>query len=363
MNLPTHWSIDDGTESIEISDTHVTSAAPLVSVVMITYNHANFIDRAIEGILGQVADFPIELIIGEDCSTDATLAVVADCRLRYPGRIRLICGERNVGPARNLFRSIEKARGRFVAFCEGDDWWCDPFKLAKQVAVMDADSRIGCVHSDFAEARLVRGEWQIFERDGVNRSRGRSEYLSGDVFSHVFTHFPVRTVTALYRKQVLDDLLASRFDHRKYTSVDGLIAGFCAASWTFGYVDDVTAIYRVSPGSMTRNGFPSMVRFLQNLRGLCDDFAAEYGHRPDFDRTAAAIVDRNLANAAFRAGDVAVFNAATVRLRQSGSLVATPGMRIRLLAMRFPLLARAIVALLDMRDDVRGHFAQLTGHR
>ena len=84
----------------EISDPSVMAVKPLVSVLMITYNHGPYIADAIEGVVSQKTDFPMELIIGEDCSTDNTRKIALDYQRRYPETIRVIYSDRNVGAGR-----------------------------------------------------------------------------------------------------------------------------------------------------------------------------------------------------------------------------------------------------------------------
>ncbi len=124
----------------------IESAAPppKVSVCMISYNHGKFVAQAIESILSQVVDFPIELVIGDDCSKDDTAQICADYAQRDP-RVRLLPRERNLGVMPNFSDALAACRGEYIAVCEGDDYWTDPRKLAKQVAFLDA-------HPDYAGA-------------------------------------------------------------------------------------------------------------------------------------------------------------------------------------------------------------------
>src|SRR5574344_800398 len=111
---------------------------PLLSIVTITYNHEPFIAKTIEGVLMQQVNFPIELIIAEDCSTDGTRAICQQYAEQYPDLIRLITSESNVGAIANERRARLAARGKYIAFCEGDDYWGDPLKLQKQVDFLES---------------------------------------------------------------------------------------------------------------------------------------------------------------------------------------------------------------------------------
>jgi glycosyltransferase involved in cell wall biosynthesis len=106
---------------------------------MVTYNHERFIERAVRSALFQEADFEYEIIIGDDCSTDGTRAVLSRLEADFPGRLRLLFRERNLGPMPNFVAVYAECRGEYIAFLEGDDYWTDTTKLRKQVAVLDAD--------------------------------------------------------------------------------------------------------------------------------------------------------------------------------------------------------------------------------
>ncbi len=136
--------------------------APLVSVHMITYNHNPYVIKAIEGVLNQERDFPIELLIGEDCSTDGTRDIVMDYQQKHPDVIRVVTSEQNVGIKQNSRRVYAAARGRYMAYCEGDDFWHDPAKLRMQVDYLESHPECVLVHSDcdfiyVAEERHLAG--------------------------------------------------------------------------------------------------------------------------------------------------------------------------------------------------------------
>ena len=117
---------------------------PLVSVCMTTYNHERYIAQAIESVLRQQTDFAVEVVVGEDCSTDNTLAICREYEAKYPDRVRVIVSERNIGMHANYRRTIEACRGEYVAMCDGDDWFSDPNKLQLQVDKLRAEGAAMC---------------------------------------------------------------------------------------------------------------------------------------------------------------------------------------------------------------------------
>ena len=105
----------------------------LVSVCMITYNHASFVREAIEGVLSQKTHFKFELIISDDVSSDNTREICESYQRDYPEIIRLVFREQNLGICKNFYQTLSLAKGQYVAVCEGDDYWTDPYKLQKQI--------------------------------------------------------------------------------------------------------------------------------------------------------------------------------------------------------------------------------------
>ena len=131
---------------IETSDRVQLCKAPLVSVVMVTYNHADYIRQAIESVMMQKTDFEFELIVGEDCSQDETREICFEYQRRFPGRIRVLWWHENVSKlGGNYNRCFCRCRGTYLAVLEGDDYWTDPFKLQKQVDLMRRTDSVMCV--------------------------------------------------------------------------------------------------------------------------------------------------------------------------------------------------------------------------
>lgn len=115
------------------------SSAPLVSVLMPTYRHRAFVAQAIESVLAQQAPFAIELLVSDDASPDDTGEIVMALAAAHPGRIRAFRQPKNLGGPENIRFLFTQARGRYVALLEGDDYWLHPEKLARQVALLEAD--------------------------------------------------------------------------------------------------------------------------------------------------------------------------------------------------------------------------------
>jgi glycosyltransferase involved in cell wall biosynthesis len=136
---------------VEYSDSAKLVKRPEVSVVMVTYNHERYLAEAIEGVVRQETSFPIELLIGEDCSTDRTREIALSYQKRFPEMIRVITSEHNVGAGENLARLIAATRGKYVCSCEGDDYWCDLEKLQRQIDFLKNNPEYGMCYSKVAQ--------------------------------------------------------------------------------------------------------------------------------------------------------------------------------------------------------------------
>ena len=110
---------------------------PLVSICCATYNHEKYLAQALESFLMQKVNFPIEIVVGEDCSTDGTPQIVREYAERFPGLVKVITSDANVGAVPNALGIWAAARGKYIALCEGDDYWTDPQKLQKQVDFLE----------------------------------------------------------------------------------------------------------------------------------------------------------------------------------------------------------------------------------
>ncbi|MDY3254093.1 MAG: glycosyltransferase family 2 protein [Lachnospiraceae bacterium] len=122
---------------------------PKLSVILITYNHEKYIEKALDSVLSQVTDFPFEIVIGDDCSPDDTKNIIREYRDKYPDIIRIVHREKNTGrPTLNVYETTMKCRGDYLAYLEGDDYWTDNSKLQKQMDFLNEHPEyIACTHS------------------------------------------------------------------------------------------------------------------------------------------------------------------------------------------------------------------------
>ena len=124
---------------------------------MITYGHECYIKQAIESVLMQKVDFKVELVVADDCSTDKTNSIVNFLKDNYPNGnwIQYTRHEQNKGMMPNFMWALKQCRGKYIALCEGDDYWTDPFKLQKQVGFLEKNPDFNmCFH----RANILNGQ-------------------------------------------------------------------------------------------------------------------------------------------------------------------------------------------------------------
>lgn len=118
-----------------------------VSVIMLVYNHEKYLQQAIESVIEQQVDFEYELLIGEDKSTDNSLQIIRKYEHKYPNIIKVFSREKNYGAVRNSYDLYMHSSGQYMTHLEGDDYWCDPNRMQKQVDFLEAHKEyIACAH-------------------------------------------------------------------------------------------------------------------------------------------------------------------------------------------------------------------------
>ncbi len=221
---------------------------PLVTVRTITYKHPSYITACIEGVLMQKTSFPFEYIIGEDCSTDGTIEKIMDYAEHYPEKIRVITADYNTGGFVNAQRCNRLSRGRYIALCEGDDYWTDPYKLQKQVDFLESHSEYGIVYTDY----------DIFEEDSnriihsANSGQINANHLSAEngLFEAIIRKkIKIPTSTVIFRRELLEQI---PLNNRVFCMGDTPLWLDLAKHTRFYYIDTVTCVYRKLKKSASR---------------------------------------------------------------------------------------------------------------
>lgn len=217
---------------------------PVVSICCATYNHAPYIRQCIDGFVMQKTIFPFEILIHDDASTDGTQDVIREYATKYPDLIKPIYQKENQyskGVKVSLTYNYSRAKGKYVALCEGDDYWIDPYKLQKQVDFLES-------HPDYA---MCSHRWnEYFESEkrfssnipGDIPAEGRT-YTLNDLI-HGRWYF--QPLTVVYRRSALDLL-----HYELYTPSKDITLFYTLLSNGKGYCfADAMAVYRLHSGGM-----------------------------------------------------------------------------------------------------------------
>ena len=209
----------------------------VVSVCMISFNHANFIKQAIESVLAQEGDFLIELLLGDDFSRDNTYEICQTYALKDK-RIKLLKSDRNLGATANFKRTLDSCSGDYIAICEGDDYWTDNRKLAKQLEFLKDNPNFGGIthQSDV----LIQGVFSRKFKMNVPRTITTLDVLGGRLF---------HTASVFFRRPAIDLFCKAPI----VLSCDRLL-NFCISQLgPIYYSEDSMCVYRIHGEGLSSN--------------------------------------------------------------------------------------------------------------
>jgi glycosyltransferase involved in cell wall biosynthesis len=207
-----------------------------VSVCVVTYNHEKYLAEALDSILMQEVDFPIEIEIGEDRSADKTLAICREYEKKYPGIIRLHVNEKNLGYNWNFYRTMERCQGEYVAVLDGDDFWTDPLKLKKQIEFLDK-------HSEYA---MCFSKYYVCDE---NSRLGPATGFSGHYnLNDVLAGKCPGTRTVVFRREYLPASMPALYDQISYA--DHILLALIVQHGQIYGLDEPLAAYRMNPESI-----------------------------------------------------------------------------------------------------------------
>lgn len=148
---------------------------PLVAVWMLAYNHAEYIQQAVEGVMTQKTNFNVRLFLSEDCSPDSTREICINLANKYGDRIDLYLPEENVGVvgednlAIRTYKRCFESGADYVALCEGDDYWTDENKLQKQIDFLESNPEYALSCHNAQILHQNNGEKELFNKKNIER--------------------------------------------------------------------------------------------------------------------------------------------------------------------------------------------------
>jgi glycosyltransferase involved in cell wall biosynthesis len=230
------------------------SNIPLVSICMITYNHELYIKQAIESIIMQDTNFQFELIIGDDCSSDNTIQICESYKERYPW-IKLHKAASNYGVIKNFIRTLHLCKGKYIALCEGDDYWVDRNKLQLQIDFLEDKAEYSMVFTDYS---VVDSKNRPLSVDSLP-SFMKKELTLFDILDF---HIPP-TRTIVYRKsdKIFKTSLVTNF-----FGGDVFICAILLENSRAAYIDLKSAVWRIHD-----NGVYSMIPEISKRLNIIND--------------------------------------------------------------------------------------------
>lgn len=218
----------------------ISEEKPLVSICCITFNHAKYIRQCIESFLAQKTSFRYEIIVHDDCSTDGTTEILKEYERKYPNIFKIVYEEENMFSkgVRGFFLkyTIPLAEGKYIALCEGDDYWNDPKKLEKTVSFLEKnESYYACMHQTKTvdlEGKETGFFYNIHQKTGEIKTNG---YLT-------FPH----TSSFVFINPMYDQGNEKRIEYfKKVTGWDKTFAIFFLSQGKIFYFSDCMSCYRI----------------------------------------------------------------------------------------------------------------------
>ena len=252
----------------------------MIGVCIVTYNQEEFIAQAISSVLEQEpCGQDVVAYIGEDCSTDRTGIICDDFANRYPEKIVVLHNDSNLGLVGNTLSLLERMRldgCEYIAMLDGDDYWCDPFKLQKQMIVFDKHPDCGLVHTAV----------DVLFPSGVKRDK-RKEFYYGNVFSRIET-YGIGNCSVVFKTILLDLIDFEEFKKQGFKSLDYVMYACFSNKAPFAFIPDHTAIWRRDHVSVSnKNSVEHQIAYVQNDLAMWKYLAHRFPERWSYNECAA----------------------------------------------------------------------------
>jgi glycosyltransferase involved in cell wall biosynthesis len=207
----------------------------LISVCIITYNHEAFIAECLEGAVKQKLNFPYEIIISDDKSSDRTLEICREYAEKYPTFIRLKENDANLGMTKNYTSTILSSLGKYIAICEGDDYWTDPLKLKKQVDFLESNPDYAfCYH----HVKIVQEGAIMNHKLEMNENQPDTSTIAEVLKKSIWPHIN----SVVFRNGAMRNDVSSWFN--KCISADWALLSLITGHKKIKYFKETMSVYR-----------------------------------------------------------------------------------------------------------------------
>lgn len=228
--------------------------APVVSVVIATYNHADFINETVESALAQETTFPYEIVIGDDGSTDGTRDILKQFQLEHPDCIKLVFNDSNLWVTKNYINAIKEARGTFISTFDGDDIML-PTKLQKQYVAITSMTNVSIVNVGFLnfESKTHRTTSVCLNWESPLLTEKDKNTRVYDYLTYQFPFFPISSTVLFRRDQFLSgcENFAALIDDPNSTGEETLINVLMCLNGNFHFINEILLHRRIQDNSIT----------------------------------------------------------------------------------------------------------------
>lgn len=275
----------------------------------------------------QETDFPVELVIGDDYSTDKTREICLEYQRKFPDKIRVLAREKNLGIAENFIDALDNCDGKYIALCEGDDYWTHPQKLQKQTDFLEANPDFAmCFHN------------AIVIYDNKNKASHKLTNEKKDVFTFadvVKKNFSMATNSCVYRNNIYQSLPDS------FPMFDWTLHLLVSSHGNIKFFDEVMSIYRRHEGGWTNLSSTVKAKRVLDTTKRCKHYFAP-ANAEDFDKVLASTY-ADICFGYFKDGDSENFLKGYDDCEKYWHLMSPRkqnALRIRKIFFRYPLLAK-----------------------
>lgn len=217
----------------------------LVSVCVCTYNQQETLRETLQHLLEQQGDFELEIVVGEDCSTDSTRTILLETAQRYP-QIKPILQTENQGLLRNFHAVLQACTGDYITLCAGDDFWHDHQKLSKQIDYLESHPQCGLVYTS-----VIR--WHVDEPGQPRETYVPRALPKGREFQTLMRQNPIPAISVCFRSTLLQYIDMETFDREGFRIEDYPMWLEFSRHTRFHYLPHATATYRITGQSISHS--------------------------------------------------------------------------------------------------------------
>ena len=246
----------------------------MFSVEVTTYNQKEYIAQTLQSIIDQKHNYKYEIVISDDCSTDGTQEIIKEFHKKYPDIIKPVYNEKNLGPMKNYYSTIERVKGKYIMDCAGDDYWL-PGKVETQIDFMEKNQSFGVCYG-IAEL-YDNNTRKIISKVGQNYLNFKDIIIQGN-------ECPILTI-CIRRTFIIEYLNKIKPQEKDWMMEDYPFLIYAAFNSKIYFINQTLAVYRVVENSIShQTNIEKKLKYEQSVYDVKKYFADKYNVQiPAFD--------------------------------------------------------------------------------